>query len=114
MRLGWRGEQVLHGTFVYCHGSGHDVIADTFDLWGEPFGEVPIHDLAEDDSHCLVIKFVDGDGVEVSEETRGNGVTPTTWGAHGSNQQYIHKVDLQDNKQYSYGGGGGGGFLLSH
>ena len=39
---------------------------------------MPLHDAAEDGGHGLIIKLVDGDGVQVTQEAWGHRVTATT------------------------------------
>ena len=43
-----------------------------------PSRDVPCHDLREDGDHGSVVKVVDGHGVEVSQESRGDRITTTT------------------------------------
>ncbi len=40
---------------------------------------MPRHDPAEDSIHGWVVKFIDGDGIEVPQETWSDYVTTTTW-----------------------------------
>jgi len=77
-----------------------DLQSNSLDVSVEPLREVPVHDPAEDKLHGAVVKLVDGDGVEVAEEPRGDGVTPTSWGTHGRYQQNIHQVDLMEEREY--------------
>ena len=39
---------------------------------------MPLHDVAEDSGHGFVIKLIDGDGVEMTQEARGHMVAATT------------------------------------
>ena len=41
--------------------------------------------------HGFIVEFVDGDDIEVPQEARCDGVTPTTWGAHGSQELDINQ-----------------------
>ena len=94
VRLCWCGKEIRHGILVHGQGGGHDLQSNTLDVSVEPLREVPVHDPAEDQLHGGIVKLVDGDGVEVAEEARGDGVTPTSWGTHGCYQQNVHQVDL--------------------
>ena len=51
---------------------------------------MPVNDSAENVTHCGVIKFIDGDGIEVTQETWGNWVASTSRWTHGSDQLYIN------------------------
>ena len=51
------------------------------------FGKVPVHDGGEDTSHCVIIKAVNADNVEVSSEAISDGVPTTSWRTHPTNQQ---------------------------
>ena len=55
---------------------------------------MPLHDAVEDQFHCIVLEFVNGEGVEVTEESGCDGVTPATWWAHGCYQDNVHQIDL--------------------
>ena len=37
-----------------------------------------------------VLQLCEGDVVEVSGESWGDGVTPSAWGAHGSDKRNVH------------------------
>ena len=39
---------------------------------------MPLHDGLEDGDHGRVVKLVDGDAVEETQEARGDGITSTT------------------------------------
>ena len=51
---------------------------------------MPPDDAVEDELHRGVVELVNGDGVEVSEEPRGDRVTPTSRRTHGSDQLDVH------------------------
>ena len=53
---------------------------------------MPVHNSSKDKCHGVVIKFIDGDGVEVTEEARGDGIPPSPGWAHGCNEENIHQV----------------------
>ena len=56
---------------------------------------MPANDSIEDEFHCVIVKLIDGDGVEVAQEPWSYGVSPSTRRAHGSNQNNINKIDLR-------------------
>lgn len=56
--------------------------------------EVECHDGTKYPRHRLVIELVDGDDIEVSQEARGDGVPPTTRGAHGSQDLDINQREF--------------------
>jgi hypothetical protein len=43
---------------------------------------MPVHDLAKDGLHSLIVELIDGDSVEMAQETRGDGVAATTCKSH--------------------------------
>lgn len=90
VRLGRGWQKIFHCTLVYHHCRRHNAIARSFDFRVKTFGEVPVCDSAEDVRHDIIVKLVDGDGVEVAQEARSDWITPSPWGAHRSNQQRIH------------------------
>ena len=51
------------------------------------FGKVPVHDGGENTSHCIVIKAINADYVEVSSEAISDCVPTTSWWTHPTNQQ---------------------------
>ena len=52
---------------------------------------MPVNDSAENVTHCGVIKLIDGDGIEVTQETWGDWVASTSRWTHGSDQLYINQ-----------------------
>ena len=73
------------------------LLAHILHLGGEAFAEVPVHDAAEDQLHGLVLKVIDGEGVEVAQESWRDGVPPATGRTHSSNQNDVHQVDLKEH-----------------
>ena len=61
----------------------------------EALAEVPVHDTAKDEFHCVTLKVVDGEGVEMTEEPRGDGVTTSSRWTHGCYQYNVHQVHLR-------------------
>ena len=59
---------------------------------------MPVYNSAENEFHGSVVKLVDGDGVEVAEESRGDRIASTPWRTHRSYQQNVHQVDLQPRR----------------
>lgn len=53
---------------------------------------MPVDDSAENVTHRSVIKLVDGDSIEVTQETWGDWVTSTTRGPHGSDELNINQL----------------------
>ena len=76
-------------------GSNTHLCAKRFHLGRETLAEVPVHDAAEDELHCVTLKLVDGEGVEVSEEPRGDGVTTSSRWTHGRYQYNVRQVHLR-------------------
>ena len=70
------------------------MLSKSLDVWSEPLAHVPADDPIEDELHGAVIKLIDGDCVEVSQESWCNGVTPPTRWSHGCNQQDVDEIDL--------------------
>ena len=56
---------------------------------------MPVHDATENELHRVALKVVDGEGVEVAEEPRGDGVAPASRGTHGCYQYNVHQVHLR-------------------
>lgn len=50
---------------------------------------MPVHDFPENGDHGIIIKFINGDHVKMSQEARGHRVPATTWWAHG-----CHDLDV--------------------
>ena len=90
----------MHGTLIHIHSSRHNWISNCLDFRGEALREVPVCDASEYEIHGRVVELVYGDGIEVTEETRGDGVTPTSRGTHSCYQYDIHQVDLRDKDKY--------------
>lgn len=57
-----------------------------------PWGNMPVHDFPKDGDHGVIIKFINGDHVEVSQEARGHRVPATTWWAHGSHDLDVNQL----------------------
>ena len=55
---------------------------------------MPVHDATENQLHCLILKLIDGEGVEVPEESLGDGVTTSSRGTHGCHQDDVHQIHL--------------------
>ena len=55
-----------------------DCFRSIFAMYLPPCTDVPRHDPAEDSIHGWVVKFIDGDGIEVPQETWSDYVTTTT------------------------------------
>ena len=53
---------------------------------------MPLHNLTEYTRHCNVAELVDGDGVEVTEEARSDGIAAPTRGTHGGYELHIHQL----------------------
>lgn len=54
-----------------------------------PWWNMPVHDFPENGDHGIIIKFINGDHVKMSQEARGHRVPATTWWAHG-----CHDLDV--------------------
>ena len=63
---------------------------------------MPSNDSVEDELHGAVVKLIDGDGIEVPEESRSDGVTPTTRGTHSSDKENVNKVDLHGENTHTH------------
>lgn len=59
---------------------------------------MPVYNPAENQFHGVVIKLVNGDGVEVAEEARGDWIASAPWRTHCSYQQNVHQIDLQPRR----------------
>ncbi len=92
MRFGWCWEEIVSSTLVDSHGSGHNLSSNVLHLLVEALREVPVRYPAEDKGHGGVIKFVDGDGVEMSEETWSDRVPSPTRGTHCRYQENVHQI----------------------
>ena len=57
-----------------------------------PGRNVPVHDPPEDGDHGVIIKLVNGDHVEVSEETRGDRIPATARGTHGGHNLDVNQL----------------------
>ena len=53
---------------------------------------MPVDDSAENVIHRCVIKLVDGDSIEVTQETWSDWVTSPTRGAHGGDELNINQL----------------------
>ena len=52
---------------------------------------MPVDDSVENVAHCRVIKLIDGDSVEVTQEAWSDRVASTARGAHGSDELNINQ-----------------------
>lgn len=68
------------------------IIRDVIISTALPWGYMPVHDFPKDGDHGVIIKFINGDHVEVSQEARGHRVPATTWWAHGSHDLDVNQL----------------------
>ena len=54
---------------------------------------MPIHDSSKNPSHLLFTKLIDGDHVEMAQETGRDWITPTSGRTHGGHQLDVCQVD---------------------
>ena len=53
---------------------------------------MPVHDGPEDALHGVVVKLVDGDGVEVAQEAGSDWVTAAAGRTHGRDQLNVNQL----------------------
>ena len=56
--------------------------------------EREVDNVSKYSSHCLIIEFVDGDNIKVPDKSRSDGVSASSWGAHGCHHLDVNQLQL--------------------
>jgi len=94
VRLGRRRQEALDRLLVQRERRLHDRLDAVHELVVEAADEqVPAEDAAVDGRHLRVVELVDGDGVEVAQKARRDGVAAAARWTHRRHQLNVGQVD---------------------